>query len=466
MKTNTLSISTTLILASLVGLGACGDASHYEDIDPPVELTERSLEDAALPTEVYYSVTRDMRKCVAPLCGGYYLHAVNLPKTTCADGTKVKSEDGCYVATIDWQGMELANGGLVHGDFRKEEYGGYGTWDTLVADSVYNPIFEQEHESYFRYNLIRDTGIRCITTPCPSQEIAKLNTNDAWNDGFTFDEVDLYGGSREKAEDAFYSQYGEAGVIVDSHWHSPWFTGGEWELSVTNVFVRQTPARDMCLTVRDAFDDTIIAWNVDSEEQANALIGDASQWQWTDLYEGTCATQAAASSCITLYAPLCSTIDAVGEEMTYTNECNLIQAVRTAAGEDAKAKTLSVAKGACEEPVACHLDDPNYAYVGTSPEQCQLIKFACDEGQEYFSDDCGCGCYTPDVPAPGEPGTLCGGFANAQCVAGLECVGLGDNGSTVGTCSCPEFINCFPGPDAPGCASNIQELCPDSEIAY
>lgn len=465
MKTNTFSISTTFLLTAFVTLSACAEEGHDENIDPPAGATERSLDDEVLPTEVYYTASRDFRKCAAPMCGGFYLHAVNVNRMTCADGTTVRSKNGCYVSEIDLQGMQLEDGALLHGDFVKKEYGGFGTWDTLVADAVYNPIFDQEHESYFRYNLVRDTGIRCITTPCPSQEIAKLNTPYSWNDAFTFNEVDDYGGSQIKAEDEFYAQYAEAGVIVDSHWHTPWYTGGEWELSITNVFVRQTPDRDMCLTVRDAYDDTIIAWNVDSKAQADALIGDPSQWQWTDLYEGTCATQAAVTSCLAQYAPLCGTIDVVGVEQTYSNECVLTQAVRTAAGDDAKAK-VTPTKGECKDELECHLGDDDYDYVGNSPEQCQTIKFSCDPGEAYFADDCGCGCFTTPTPAPGEPGSLCGGFANAQCVAGLECDGLGDNGSTVGTCTCPAFINCFPGPNSPGCASNIQDLCPNSAIAY
>ena len=465
MKTSTHFISTSLFVTLTAGLSACAEERHDENVDPPAGAAERALEDEGLPTEVYYTATRDLRKCAAPMCGGFFLHAVNVDRMTCADGTRVRSSNGCYVAEIDLQGMSLEDDALLHGDLRKKDFGGAGTWDTLVADAVYTPIFDQQHEDYFRYNLVRDTGIRCITTPCASQEIAKLNTPYAWNDGFTFDEVELYGGARPKAEDAFYDQYGEGGVIVDSHWHGPWYTGGFWELSITNVFVVQTPARDMCLTVRDAFDDTIIAWNVDSQAQADALIGDPAQWAWTELYDGTCATQAAATSCLQVYAPLCGTIDAVGVEQTYGNECVLTQAVRTAAGDDAKAK-VSPTKGECADELECHLDDEDYEYVGTSPEQCQTIKFSCDAGERYFADDCGCGCYVEPTPTPGEPGALCGGFANAQCVAGLECEGLGDDGSTVGTCACPAFINCFPGPNSPGCASNIQALCPNSSIVY
>lgn len=31
-------------------------------------------------------------------------------------------------------------------------------------------------------------------------------------------------------------------------------------------------------------------------------------------------------------------------------------------------------------------------YIGKSPEQCATIRFACEEGKQYFADDCGCGC--------------------------------------------------------------------------
>jgi hypothetical protein len=31
-------------------------------------------------------------------------------------------------------------------------------------------------------------------------------------------------------------------------------------------------------------------------------------------------------------------------------------------------------------------------YVGTSPEECAVIRFVCEEDEEYFSDAVGCGC--------------------------------------------------------------------------
>ncbi|WP_437316053.1 hypothetical protein [Sorangium sp. So ce385] len=37
-------------------------------------------------------------------------------------------------------------------------------------------------------------------------------------------------------------------------------------------------------------------------------------------------------------------------------------------------------------------DGPLLKYVGQSPDQCARMRFVCDPGWTYFSDDCGCGC--------------------------------------------------------------------------
>jgi hypothetical protein len=459
LKRNLFSIATFSLLAPT--LVAC--SAEHEDIDPPAESVTRSQDADALDPETYYAVRPDYRKCVFPMCGGYWLSEVNVPTTTCADGTVADSSVGCYVSELELHGIELGEGDLIHGEFVKKDYEGFGTMDTFDADGVFKPLFEQEREYYFRYNLLTDNGIVCITQPCPSTDIAKINTPYAWQDPFTFEEAGYYGVDELALLDAFYADYNERGVIVDSHWHSPWMTGAGWELSIHNVLVRHAP---MCLTVRHASDDSIVAWNVTSHAQASAILGDPQNWLWHELSEGTCADVALSSLCTEEYAPLCATIDVTGQTQTHSNECYMTQAVRMAAGDDAKATGTST-KGACEQN-ECHLEDPAYTYVGTSPEQCAVINFFCPEGESYFSDDCGCGCV--DDSAQGSdgagPGELCGGFANVLCVEGLSCDGLGDNGSTVGVCTCPEWINCFPGPNSEPCDLSILDICPDTQVAY
>jgi hypothetical protein len=46
------------------------------------------------------------------------------------------------------------------------------------------------------------------------------------------------------------------------------------------------------------------------------------------------------------------------------------------------------------QPACDFTADPNKTYVGQSTEQCATLRFVCEEGQEYFADECGCGCVT------------------------------------------------------------------------
>ena len=62
-------------------------------------------------------------------------------------------------------------------------------------------------------------------------------------------------------------------------------------------------------------------------------------------------------------------------------------------GPDASNPPASDDGGGEDTNASCDFTaDPNKTYVGQSPEQCATIRFACEEGKQYFADDCGCGC--------------------------------------------------------------------------
>ncbi|GMV42495.1 MAG: hypothetical protein AMXMBFR64_42110 [Myxococcales bacterium] len=86
---------------------------------------------------------------------------------------------------------------------------------------------------------------------------------------------------------------------------------------------------------------------------------------------------------------------------------------------------------ACTE-MACACDPKSEwwrKYVGSSPEQCMVIKYTCEPNTTGFSNACGCGCEQ-------DP-------------------------------SCPEWFNCMPGPGAPPCdPAAIAAKCPYSGIAW
>jgi hypothetical protein len=47
----------------------------------------------------YYTLTRDLRECLSPLCGGYFVQALNQQWTQCHN--RRLSLEGCYVAALD-----------------------------------------------------------------------------------------------------------------------------------------------------------------------------------------------------------------------------------------------------------------------------------------------------------------------------------------------------------------------------
>ena len=80
----------------------------------------------------YYLVRRDYRKCISPICGGYWLKALNARKTKCADGSIAEE---CYVAAFRFSkdstlseeeqiqfSNEVGDGDIVLGTFIPDAY--------------------------------------------------------------------------------------------------------------------------------------------------------------------------------------------------------------------------------------------------------------------------------------------------------------------------------------------------------
>lgn len=173
---------------SFAGLSGCtADTSAEEDTGE--ELVEES-EDALTgsPSNYgYFKVTRrDFRKCISPICGGWYVKRVNEAKTRCADGS-LQAE--CYVSSIGFKGIGLSvreeeefraafEGGkaLVKARTYKTKFNGL-TIGTLKANEGWLGATgsDPQDSSFFR---VAFNGIVCITAPCPSQTAYWLNSSD------------------------------------------------------------------------------------------------------------------------------------------------------------------------------------------------------------------------------------------------------------------------------------------------
>lgn len=132
---------------------------------------ELSLAPASRP--VYYTVEPDRRLCPSPVCGGYFISAVNRRATPCADGSMSAS---CYVADIDWEAIGL-NGsegaGLVLGTQERGDFPGFSELAVLVPEAAWRAASDQEPRG--RWFGLMDNGIVCVTTPCFDIDQRKLN---------------------------------------------------------------------------------------------------------------------------------------------------------------------------------------------------------------------------------------------------------------------------------------------------
>ncbi len=137
------------------------------------------------PTDAVLAVTRvDARKCMYPLCGGYFVKAVNTVLTRCADGTLAKE---CHAVELDTRKLgwtpeqqaafeaTLAKGlALVTGVITPQPRGLY-TGEVLQVSQAWQA--QAKHKPQGTFYGVHNTGIVCIKAPCPTIEAVVLNTS-------------------------------------------------------------------------------------------------------------------------------------------------------------------------------------------------------------------------------------------------------------------------------------------------
>ena len=164
--------------------------------------------DSLASTSTFYTIRRDVRRCAAPMCGGYFIKLVNERRTRCADGRNMTE---CYVASIEWGGLAEPDrpGALVRGSLSTTG-GRRGQFGVLHAREVWLPAGNSQPAGI--YYRVKDRGIRCIAAPCETHHQARLNSMIHRN----IAGVDLSGaGATDKAESDAQAQMTQPdGVIV------------------------------------------------------------------------------------------------------------------------------------------------------------------------------------------------------------------------------------------------------------
>lgn len=194
------------MLRSLKALAAVSFlfASACSSTSEPDELAGESADDAALDGKAdtavdgaytYFEIWRDMKKCAAPSCGGFYLQRLNRSTTVCHNG---KSQWSCYVPQLDWAESKLrpdlqsslidaagrdalAPGviAIVRGRFAPKSYSGFGNLGRFVVTEAW--VAEGNGVSDGVFAKVRDNGVRCIQSPCPTVTEKGLNTSRSAN---------------------------------------------------------------------------------------------------------------------------------------------------------------------------------------------------------------------------------------------------------------------------------------------
>jgi uncharacterized protein DUF6748 len=232
-------LRAALVAAAFAALTLSGGASLHlmkgdlEELDVVKASASESVPVAREPIDAnstFYSVRRDLRRCVSPLCGGYFVTRVNTSSTRCADG-RFRRE--CYVAEIDWHG--LAEGELVRGNIVAKRYERFGNLGELCVSESWKLL--GGHEPAGTFYRVRDRGVRCVAFPCPTHHEAKLNSSVSRN----IAGVNLAGAGLGESDSSTVNaaMTGSDGVIVTGQDVPVTGPGGRsFELKATQVYVR------------------------------------------------------------------------------------------------------------------------------------------------------------------------------------------------------------------------------------
>lgn len=236
-------IRAALLAAAFAALTLSSGASPHlmrGNLEEPSVLSDGARESVSVSPEpadassTFYSVRRDRRRCVSPMCGGYFAKRVNSTSTRCGDG-RWKSE--CYVAEIDWNGQPEndSNDLLVRGNIVAKRYERFGNLGELRVSESWKAVGANQPVGTFY--LVRDRGVRCITFPCPTHSEAKLNSSLTRN----IAGVSLQGAGLSESNTSVVNaaMTGPDGVIVAGHDVRVTGPGGRsFELRATQVYVR------------------------------------------------------------------------------------------------------------------------------------------------------------------------------------------------------------------------------------
>ncbi|MDB4931494.1 MAG: uncharacterized protein JWM10_3978 [Myxococcaceae bacterium] len=158
-----------LCSALALSLAACAPLEDEADDD--------SAGDEVRAAGSYVRLRHDTRRCVSPVCGGFWVSRVNQRTLRCADGSTANE---CYVAEVDYSGLGLAPDAvagvgdvILRGRLVSKAYGSFGNLGNLVVQEGWRAATEAASAEtvYETYGTPRV----CVRAPCATFDANKLN---------------------------------------------------------------------------------------------------------------------------------------------------------------------------------------------------------------------------------------------------------------------------------------------------
>ena len=373
MRLRHLSTPSLCGLLGLFLLPSCGSDQTGAGLDALESVEADQTEVAAdgkgdaVSSYTYYTVRPDLRRCLSPLCGGYFVKRVNQTYTYCPGAPNGGWTDGeCYVAEADFSaaGLSSPDGSLWKGTVVSKTFDRFGNLHRFVGTEAWRAAGTTAASgTFYRAN---DLGIRCITTPCASLRETKLNSSVGPRAIAGLD-LSRAGASDADVQAAYAAAQEPAGVLVAGKnvtISGP--AGRALSLEASQFFLRVRPAGcDYDGAHHDA------GTSFPSTDGCNTCSCGGSGLV-------ACTKRLCLRTCE--YGGATYT---VGQSFPSTDGCNTCSCTPTG--------TVACTERAC-------VADWNKHYVGT-PAQCPLIRYTCIPGTTAFSDARGCGCEQPaDCP--------------------------------------------------------------------
>jgi hypothetical protein len=225
MRTRILFFATALAAFAPACASSPDDAiNEYDD-----EATDGKA-DGYSTESTYYSARPDLRRCVSPVCGGLWVKRAGRTLTKCANGQYAAE---CYVAEADYHRLSFTGDeassfnarfssgqALVRGSLGQKSYGSFGSLGVLTATEAWRAA--SDHAPTGRLYRVTDSGVECITTPCPTLHAAQLNWTTSRN--FTDLGLDAVAASDDDVSKA-WDLVGRSSVLVAGAFKTVYHSG-------------------------------------------------------------------------------------------------------------------------------------------------------------------------------------------------------------------------------------------------